>query len=62
MCHHRNCYNKINCLHARCLHIIYNDSASSFEDLIDKKDRNLNACHKSADPGNRKKCLRHQKT
>ena len=32
------CYNrtKINCLHERCLRLIYNDKKSSFEDLIEK--------------------------
>ena len=40
MCHHRNCYCKINCLQPRCLHIVYSDNVSSFEDLIDK-DRSL---------------------
>ena len=36
MCHHRSVNNKINRLHERCLRIVYSDSVSSFEDLLDK--------------------------
>ena len=36
MRHHRSVNNKINCLHERCLRIVYSDSVSSFEDLLDK--------------------------
>lgn len=36
MCHHCSVNNKINCLHEWCLPIVYSDSGSSFEDLLDK--------------------------
>ena len=36
MCHHQNVNNRINRLHERCLRIVYNDSVSAFEDLLDK--------------------------
>ena len=36
MCHSRTINNKINSLHERCSHIIYNDYRSSFEYLIDR--------------------------
>jgi hypothetical protein len=36
MCHSRTLNNKINNLHERCLRIIYNDKASSFETLLEK--------------------------
>ena len=36
MCHHRSVNSKINRLHKRCLRIVYSDSVSSFEDLLDK--------------------------
>ena len=36
MCHNRTNNNKINCLHERCLRLIYNDKKSSFEDLLEK--------------------------
>ena len=36
MCHNRTINNKINCLHERCLRIIYNDNKSSFQELLDK--------------------------
>ena len=37
MCHSRINNTKINRLHERCLRIIYNDKASSFENLLDKR-------------------------
>ena len=36
MCHHRSVNNKINRLQERCLRIVYSDSVSSVEDLLDK--------------------------
>ena len=36
MCHHRSVNNKIDRLLERCLRIVYSDSVSSFEDLLDK--------------------------
>ena len=42
MCHHRSVNNKITLLHERCLRIVYSDSMSSFEDLLDK-DRSVTA-------------------
>ena len=36
MCHNRTVNNKINCLHERCLRIVYNDNKSSFQELLDK--------------------------
>ena len=36
MCHNRTINNKINRLHERCLHIVYNDNKSSFQELLDK--------------------------
>ena len=36
ICHHRSVNSKINRLHERCLRIVYSDSVSSFEDLLDK--------------------------
>ena len=36
MCNNRTNNNKINCLHERCLRLIYNDKKSSFEDLLQK--------------------------
>ena len=36
MCHNRTNNNKINCLHERCLRLIYNDKKSSFKDLLEK--------------------------
>ena len=36
MCHHQNVNNRINRLHERCLRIVYNDSVSAFEELLDK--------------------------
>ena len=36
MCHNRTNNNKINCLHERCLRLIYNDKKSSFENLLEK--------------------------
>ena len=35
MCYHRSVNNKIVCM-TRCLHIVYSDSGSAFEDLLDK--------------------------
>ena len=35
MFHNRTLNNKINRLHERCLHIIYNDNTSSFTDLLE---------------------------
>ena len=40
MCHHRSVNNKINRLHERYLRIVYSDTVSYFEDLLDK-DRNV---------------------
>ena len=37
MCHHRSVNNKINRLHERCIRIVYSNSVSCFEDLLDKK-------------------------
>ena len=34
MCCNRSCNNRINHLHERALRFIYNDKASSFEDLL----------------------------
>ena len=34
MCHSRTINNKINHLHERCLHLIYNDKVSSFKELL----------------------------
>ena len=36
MCHRRALNNKINRLHERCLHIIYNDKSSTFKELLEK--------------------------
>ena len=36
MCHNRSVNNKINPLHEGCLRIVYSDSVSSFDDLLDK--------------------------
>ena len=36
ICHHCSVNNKINRLHERSLSIVYSDSVSSFEDLLDK--------------------------
>ena len=36
MFHSRNLNNKTNSLHERCLHIVYSDNKSPFEDLLDK--------------------------
>ena len=36
MCHNRTKNNKINRLHARCLHLLYNNKKSSFPDLLEK--------------------------
>ena len=36
MCHNRTNNNKINCLHERCVRLIYNDNKSSFKDLLEK--------------------------
>ena len=36
MCHNRTNNNKINCLHERCLRLIYNNKKSSFEDVLQK--------------------------
>ena len=36
MCNHRSVNSKINRLHGRCLRIVYSDSVSSIEDLLDK--------------------------
>ena len=36
MCHHHSINNKINRLHEKCLRIVYNESVSSFEDLLGK--------------------------
>ena len=36
MCHNRTVNNKINCLHGRCLRIVYNVNKSSFQELLDK--------------------------
>ena len=36
MCHSRKLYHKINRLHKNCLHIIYNDKTSSYEELLPK--------------------------
>ena len=36
MCHHHSVNNKINCLHERCLRIVYSDSVSSSEELLHK--------------------------
>ena len=36
MCNNRTNNNKINCLHERCLRLIYNDKKSSFEVLLQK--------------------------
>ena len=36
MCHSRAKNNKINCLHGRCLRIIYEDKACTFEQLLEK--------------------------
>ena len=36
MCHNRVINNKINNLHYRALHMVYNDDISSFEDLLQK--------------------------
>ena len=37
MCHSRALKSKINRLHERCLHIIYNDKISTFKELLEKK-------------------------
>ena len=34
-CHNCTINNKINCLHERCLRIVYNDNKSSFQELLD---------------------------
>ena len=36
MCHNRTNDNKINRLHERCLHLLYNDKKSSFHDLLER--------------------------
>ena len=36
MFQNRKLYNKINRLHERCLHIVYNDRVSTFEELLNK--------------------------
>ena len=36
MCHSHTINNKINHLHERCLHVIYNDKISSFKELLDR--------------------------
>ena len=36
LCHDRSVNNKINRLNERCLRIVYSDSVSSYEDLLDK--------------------------
>ena len=36
MCHSREINNRINTIHYRALHIVYNDNTSSFEDLLRK--------------------------
>ena len=36
MCHNRKTNRKINRLHERCLHIIYNDKQSSLKMLLEK--------------------------
>ena len=36
MCHNLTNNNKVNRLHERCLHLIYNDKNSSCEDLLEK--------------------------
>ena len=36
MCHSCTNNNKINRLHERCLHIVYNDKQSSFSELLEK--------------------------
>ena len=40
MCHSRELNNKINRVHERCLHLIYNDKISTFQELLDK-DRSI---------------------
>ena len=37
MCHSRSMNNKINHLHETCLHIIYSDKTSSFEELCRRR-------------------------
>ena len=36
MWHNRTINNKINCLHEKCLRIVYNNNKSSFQELLDK--------------------------
>ena len=36
MCHNRTISNKVNRLHERCLHSVYNDNKLSFQELLDK--------------------------
>ena len=36
MCHSRTINNKINHLHERCLHLIYNNKISSFKELLER--------------------------
>ena len=38
MSHSRSLNNKINCLHERCLRLIYSDNRSSFQELLSKDD------------------------
>ena len=45
MCYNRT-YDKINRLHERCLHLIYNDKCSSFEEIL-VKDKSVSIHHKN---------------
>ena len=36
MCHSRTINNKINHVHERCLHVIYNDKIPSFKELLER--------------------------
>ena len=44
MCHNRTNNNKMNCLHERCLRLIYNEKKSSFEDVL-QKDQSVSIHH-----------------
>ena len=44
MCHNGTNNNKINCLHERCLRLIYNNKKSSFEDVL-QKDQSVSIHH-----------------
>ena len=46
MCHSRKLYYKISRLHEKCLHIIYNDKRSSYEELL-SKDGSVSMHHKN---------------